>query len=61
MNRFKVIVLSATSTPSLSGRKVFSANPSAARFVWYGPIAFVSLDGPMVLACCESVRDANNR
>jgi hypothetical protein len=42
MNRFKLMVLSATSTPSLSGRNVFSANASAARFALYCPVAFVS-------------------
>jgi len=41
MNRFKLMVLSATTAPSLSGRKIFSANCSTARFVRYGPIASV--------------------
>jgi len=41
MNRFKLMVLSATTAPSLSGRKIFSANCSTARFRTIWPDSFL--------------------
>jgi hypothetical protein len=43
MNRFKLIVLSATNSPLLSRRRNFSAICSTASLVRHGPVVSVSL------------------